>query len=164
MGIQNNPTDDNFNSLRDGNIDAVIISSDDNNDDDNYSDDEIYDGYQRIPSDFENEENSDNSENEDNLIESNKGTDEKTEDGDLDVGKVKSAMLNLKLPPESIPQWGAMLSDQDFIEAVRQTIKPKLQIAKSQNESSTPNENNDQFQNIEKNDKITLSSKKTLSK
>ena len=34
----------------------------------------------------------------------------KTEDGDLDVGKVKSVMLNLTLPPESIPQWGAMLS------------------------------------------------------
>ena len=43
MGIRNNPTEDNFNSLRDDNIDPIIISSDD---DDNYSDDEIPDGYQ----------------------------------------------------------------------------------------------------------------------
>jgi len=43
-------------------------------------------------------------------VESNKSIEEKTEDGDLDVSKVKSVMLNLTLPPESIPQWGAMLS------------------------------------------------------
>ena len=43
MGIRNNPTEDNFNSLRDDNIDPIIISSDD---DDNYSDDEVPDGYQ----------------------------------------------------------------------------------------------------------------------
>lgn len=43
MGIRNNPTEDNFNALRDDNIDPIIISSDD---DDNYSDDEIPDGYQ----------------------------------------------------------------------------------------------------------------------
>jgi len=43
MGIRNNPTEDNFNSLRDDNIDPIIISSED---DDNYSDDEVPDGYQ----------------------------------------------------------------------------------------------------------------------
>ena len=43
MGIRNNPTEGNFNSLRDDNIDPIIISSDD---DDNYSDDEVPDGYQ----------------------------------------------------------------------------------------------------------------------
>ena len=81
----------------------------------------------RIPSDFDNEENSDDSESEDNLVEYNNrqvsfliflcgavkmlfSVENKTEDGDLDVGKVKSVMLNLTLPPESIPQWGAMLS------------------------------------------------------
>ena len=41
--IRNNPTEDNFNSLRHDNIYPIIISSDD---DDNYSDDEIPDGYQ----------------------------------------------------------------------------------------------------------------------
>ena len=38
-------------------------------------------------------------------------------------------MLNLTLPASSIPKWGAMLSDQDFLSAVRQTIQPKLELA-----------------------------------
>ena len=58
--------------------------------------------------------------------------------------------------------------DQDFIEAVRQTIKPKLQIAQSQNESSTRVEKLDQLQKDENIDnsksKTSLPPKKASSK
>jgi len=58
--------------------------------------------------------------------------------------------------------------DQDFIEAVRQTIKPKLQIAQSQNETTSSSIKNEkieqQIEKTEKLDKISLPSKKTLSK
>ena len=54
-------------------------------------------------------------------------------------------MLNLQLPDSSIPKWGAMLSDQDFLSAVRQTIQPKLDLvdksSESISQSSTPTDN-----------------------
>ena len=45
---------------------------------------------------------------------------------------VKEIMQKLTLPPGSVPKWGAMLSDKDFLSAVRQTIQPKLDVAKAQ--------------------------------
>ena len=38
--------------------------------------------------------------------------------------------------PKKVPKWGAMLSDSDFINAVRETIQPKLdQVNKEKTES-----------------------------
>merc|ERR1711892_642445 len=49
--------------------------------------------------------------------------DEKREN--VDVETVKSLMQKMTLPAASMPKWGAMLSDQDFIMAVRETIQDK---------------------------------------
>merc|ERR1712106_445394 len=49
--------------------------------------------------------------------------DEKREN--VDVETVKSLMQKMTLPAASMPKWGAMLSDQDFITAVRETIQDK---------------------------------------
>merc|ERR1712106_703311 len=49
--------------------------------------------------------------------------DEKREN--VDIETVKSLMQKMTLPAASMPKWGAMLSDQDFITAVRETIQDK---------------------------------------
>ena len=53
-----------------------------------------------------------------------------------------------------------LFKDQDFIEAVRQTIKPKLEIAQSQTPIIAPT----QTENVDNIEKVTVPTKKTHSK
>ena len=91
---------------------------------------DIPQGYERIPSDPCEDENSDSEESEAELVEEETKNEENKEK--VDVVVVKEIMQKLTLPPGAVPKWGEMLSDKDFLSAVRQTIQPKLDAAKAQ--------------------------------
>lgn len=93
-------------------------------------DDDIPQGYERIPSDPGEDEKSESEESEAEVVDEKDSNEDKQEQ--VDIVAVKEAMQKLTLPPGSVPKWGAMLSDKDFLTAVRQTIQPKLDAAKAQ--------------------------------